>query len=151
MTHAGLTQEEVAKQLHISNKTLSSWEKGRTTPDICMLPALAEIYDVTIDEIVRGETQEQKPAVKPSLSEETRDALLKRLLTKQKLRRRILFIFCILSVLITLLGLFFLILAVDRPTLGAFFAIVGLCALFSFSVALIGGTHFFLLITERRR
>lgn len=141
----GFTQEEVAKQLHISNKTLSSWEKGRTTPDICMLPALAEIYGVAIDEIVRGEIQEGRPAEKPSLSEETRVVLTNGLLTKLKLRQRILFIFCAISILIALSGLVFLIVAVDSATIGAFFSVVGLCALIALSVAIIGSTQFFLL------
>lgn len=141
----GFTQEEVAKQLHISNKTLSSWEKGRTTPDICMLPALAEIYGVAIDEIVRGEIQEGRPAEKPSLSEETRVVLTNGLLTKLKLRQRILFIFCAISILIALLGLVFLIVVVDSATIGAFFSVVGLCALISLSVVIIGSTQFFLL------
>lgn len=51
----GLTQQEVADMLGISNKTLSSWESGRSYPDILALPALAEIYGVTVDEIVNGE------------------------------------------------------------------------------------------------
>ncbi len=51
----GMTQQEVADLLGISNKTLSSWESGRSYPDILMLPALAELYGVTADEILRGE------------------------------------------------------------------------------------------------
>lgn len=51
----GLTQQEVADMLGISNKTLSSWESGRSYPDILTLPALAEIYGVTVDEILSGE------------------------------------------------------------------------------------------------
>ena len=51
----GLTQQEVADMLGISNKTLSSWESGRSYPDILTLPALAEIYGVTADEILNGE------------------------------------------------------------------------------------------------
>ena len=141
----GLTQEDVAKQLHISNKTLSSWEKGRTTPDICALPALAEIYGVTIDEIVRGQVREDQPAVKPVISEESRMALTKGLLTKLKLRERMLSFFFVLSVLIALLGLVILILAVESPIVGAFFAIVGLCAMISFTIAIIGSAQFFLL------
>ncbi len=51
----GLTQQQVADKLGISNRTLSSWEQGRAYPDILTLPALAEIYGVTCDEILRGE------------------------------------------------------------------------------------------------
>lgn len=51
----GATQKEIAEQLGISNKTLSSWEQGRAYPDILTLPALAELYGVTADEILAGE------------------------------------------------------------------------------------------------
>ncbi len=55
----GLTQQEVANKLGISNKTLSSWESGRSYPDILTLPALAEIYGVTVDEILSGERSDR--------------------------------------------------------------------------------------------
>ena len=52
---SGYTQQEVADRLGVSNKTVSSWETGASCPDISMLPALAELYGVTCDEILRGE------------------------------------------------------------------------------------------------
>ena len=51
----GYTQQEVAEKLNISNRTLSSWETDRTLPDILMLPAIADLYNVTVDELLRGE------------------------------------------------------------------------------------------------
>ena len=51
----GLTQQQVADRLGVSNKTVSSWETGASCPDIAMLPAIAELYGVTCDEILRGE------------------------------------------------------------------------------------------------
>lgn len=51
----GYTQEEVADKLGISNRTLSKWETDRSSPDILYLPALADLYGVTVDEILRGE------------------------------------------------------------------------------------------------
>lgn len=61
----GYTQQEVADKFGISNRTLSSWECGTTMPDILLLPALADLYGVTADEILRGERGEnvQKPSV----------------------------------------------------------------------------------------
>ncbi len=50
----GYTQQEVADMLGISNKTLSSWETDKTYPDIVLIPALAELYGVTCDEIIKG-------------------------------------------------------------------------------------------------
>ncbi|MDE6586004.1 MAG: helix-turn-helix domain-containing protein [Clostridia bacterium] len=60
----GYTQQEVAEKLNISNRTLSSWETDRTMPDLLLLPAIADLYGVTIDELLRGERGEfQKPAI----------------------------------------------------------------------------------------
>ncbi|MDE7265288.1 MAG: helix-turn-helix domain-containing protein, partial [Clostridia bacterium] len=56
----GLTQQEVAEKLNISNRTLSSWETDRTVPDIIMLPAIADLYGVTVDELLRGERGEKE-------------------------------------------------------------------------------------------
>ena len=52
----GLTQQEAAEQLGMSNKTVSKWESGGGFPDITVLPALAELYGVTADDILAGES-----------------------------------------------------------------------------------------------
>ena len=51
----GMTQQEVAQSLGITDKTVSKWETGNGYPDITMIPALAELFGVTTDEILRGE------------------------------------------------------------------------------------------------
>ncbi|NLK39462.1 MAG: helix-turn-helix transcriptional regulator [Clostridiales bacterium] len=50
----GLTQQEVADRLHVSNKTVSKWEREESTPDISLIPAIAELFDVSCDEILLG-------------------------------------------------------------------------------------------------
>lgn len=52
---AGMTQQDAADRLGISNKTVSKWESGGGFPDITVLPALAELYGVTADDILAGE------------------------------------------------------------------------------------------------
>ena len=52
----GMTQQEAADRLGVSNKTVSKWESGGGFPDITVLPALAELYGVTADDILAGET-----------------------------------------------------------------------------------------------
>ena len=64
----GLTQQEVAEKLNISDRTLSSWETGRTAPDLLSLPELADLYGVTVDEILRGE--KRQPVQNNSFAEE---------------------------------------------------------------------------------
>ena len=56
---AGMTQQEVADRLGVSNKTISKWESGGGFPDIAILPALAELYGVTADDLLAGETVRQ--------------------------------------------------------------------------------------------
>ncbi len=51
----GYTQQEVADKLNISNKTVSKWECDDGYPEIMMLTAIADLYSVTVDEILRGE------------------------------------------------------------------------------------------------
>ena len=51
----GLTQQQVAEKLNVSNKTISKWECNEGYPEITMLPVIAELYSVTVDELLRGE------------------------------------------------------------------------------------------------
>ena len=44
-----LTQEQVAVHLGVSSQAVSKWETSANTPDIALLPALAELFGVTID------------------------------------------------------------------------------------------------------
>ena len=64
----GYTQQEVADRLGVSNRTLSAWERDTSAPDILLLPVLADLYGVTVDEILRGERRaaEEKPLSKDS-------------------------------------------------------------------------------------
>ena len=49
--NAGLTQKEAAKELNISNKTLSAWETGASVPNILQVKALCALYGRELDEI----------------------------------------------------------------------------------------------------
>lgn len=49
--NAALSQKEAAVQLGISNKTLCSWENGKTFPDQPMIEKLCVLYGVTYDMI----------------------------------------------------------------------------------------------------
>lgn len=46
------TQEEAAEILGVSAQSVSKWERGDTMPDISLLPALANLYEVSVDEII---------------------------------------------------------------------------------------------------
>lgn len=47
--NAGLTQEDVAKALKVSNKTVSSWENGTSYPDAEQIEKLCELYGMHYD------------------------------------------------------------------------------------------------------
>lgn len=48
----GLTQEELAKTLGVTNQAVSKWESGQCCPDIQLLPTLAELFQVSVDELL---------------------------------------------------------------------------------------------------
>ncbi len=50
-----MTQAVLAEKLNISNRTISKWENGDGYPDITILPQIAEIFGVTVDELLKGE------------------------------------------------------------------------------------------------
>lgn len=82
----GMTQQEVADRLNVSNKTISKWERDEGCPEIMMLPLIAELYSVTIDEILRGEriNREEKIEYTETKSEKQIKYLLDRATTKFK-------------------------------------------------------------------
>lgn len=54
-TERKMTQAELAEHLHISDKAVSKWETTDSCPDVHLLPALADLFGVSIDYLVRGE------------------------------------------------------------------------------------------------
>ena len=54
-----LTQEQLAEQLGVSNRTVSRWENGNNMPDISLLSEIAEFYDVSIPELICGERKSE--------------------------------------------------------------------------------------------
>ena len=59
----GATQEDVAQNLLVSNKTISKWENGTSLPDLPMLAALSKYYGVTTDALL-GLSEEKKQSTK---------------------------------------------------------------------------------------
>lgn len=56
----GVTQEAFAKTINVSRQAVSSWETGRTQPDIEMLGSLSEALGVSIEELIYGERRNIK-------------------------------------------------------------------------------------------
>lgn len=58
--NSGLTQEQVAEKIGVTRQALSSYESGRTRPDIDMLLRLSEVYGTDIDGVVYGQDRALK-------------------------------------------------------------------------------------------
>lgn len=55
----GITQEQLAEMVGVSNRTVSRWENGRNMPDLSILVQLTELYGVKLSEIVAGERESE--------------------------------------------------------------------------------------------
>ena len=50
-----MTQKQVADLMNISDKTISKWERGLGYPDVSLLPELANLFGVSVDNLLSGE------------------------------------------------------------------------------------------------
>ncbi len=50
----GISQEQLAEQLHVTRQAVSNWENGKTQPDIEMLSQIAEYFDVSVERLIYG-------------------------------------------------------------------------------------------------
>ena len=59
----GLTQEQLAEKLGVTNKTVSRWETGKYMPDLSLLKPLSEELGITLNELLSGEKIEEQKIV----------------------------------------------------------------------------------------
>lgn len=62
----GFSQEEIAEKIGISRQAYAKWESGATVPDIGKCKCLADIYDITIDSLIKTETIDGKENILPA-------------------------------------------------------------------------------------
>ena len=55
----GFTQEELAEQLNVSPQAVSKWENDISCPDIMLLPKIAQIFGISVDELLSGREKEE--------------------------------------------------------------------------------------------
>ncbi len=58
---AGFSQEELAEKIGVSRQAVSKWERGEASPDTDNLIALSEVYDISLDELIKGRVEEKSP------------------------------------------------------------------------------------------
>lgn len=76
-TQHNLSQGDLANELNVSRQSISKWENGNSTPDLEKIVKLAEIFNVSLDELIKNEekeetiinTHEQLSATKPNARE----------------------------------------------------------------------------------
>lgn len=59
----GLTQKGLARQLHVSDRAVSKWERGAGFPDVSLLEPLADALDLQVLDLLRGEELAAEPEV----------------------------------------------------------------------------------------
>ena len=112
----GMTQRELAEYLNVSDKAVSRWERGETAPDLTLIPVIAELFQVTTDELLRGArkagaTSLEEPAKIP---EKRIQILLRRGIHQFCSRSLISFALVFVGMMMLLIGVF----GLDQPVIG---------------------------------
>lgn len=53
--NTGMTQDQVAEKIMVSRVTVSHWENGKSLPDITSLIGLSDLYQISLDELLKGD------------------------------------------------------------------------------------------------
>ena len=61
----GLTQLELARQMGVTDKAVSKWERNLSFPDVASLPKLAEVLGTSVDELLEVKTAAEKEPAEP--------------------------------------------------------------------------------------
>ena len=69
----GLKQDDLANELDVSPQAVSKWENDQTCPDISLLPALAKLLEVSVDELLSGKKENLPQTVQILPPEERKD------------------------------------------------------------------------------
>lgn len=64
-TQHNLSQEDFADALEVSRQSVSKWENNSAVPELEKLVKIAELFGITLDELVTGETKEESAAPPP--------------------------------------------------------------------------------------
>lgn len=72
-----MTQEQLAKALHVSAQAVSKWENGKSSPDIHSLLLLSALFDVSLDQLIKGDLETMKQEVNAAdVKAMNRDAII---------------------------------------------------------------------------
>lgn len=57
---AGLTQEQAAEKLNVTRSAVARWESAKGIPDISNLIAISEVYHISLDELIKGDSKVER-------------------------------------------------------------------------------------------
>ena len=59
-----LSQEELAEKVYVTRQTISNWENGKSYPDIHSLLLLSSLFNVSLDQLIKGDIEIMKEEIK---------------------------------------------------------------------------------------
>ena len=62
-TEANLSQEELADKIYVSRQTISNWENEKNYPDIKSLVLMSEVFQVSLDNLIKGDLERMKKEI----------------------------------------------------------------------------------------
>lgn len=62
-TETNLSQEELADKIYVSRQTISNWENEKNYPDIKSLVLMSEVFQVSLDNLVKGDLERMKKEI----------------------------------------------------------------------------------------
>ncbi|MBO5336983.1 MAG: helix-turn-helix transcriptional regulator [Lachnospiraceae bacterium] len=63
-TEVKLSQEELANRVYVSRQTISNWENDKSYPDVNSLVLLSEIFQISLDKLIKGDIDIMKEVIK---------------------------------------------------------------------------------------
>lgn len=64
-TDLGLSQDGLAREIHVSRQTISNWENDKSYPDVDSLLRLSQLFQVSLDSLIKGDLEEIKARIQP--------------------------------------------------------------------------------------
>lgn len=64
-----LSQEELAEKIYVTRQTISNWETGKSYPDIHSLLLMSTLFNVSLDQLIKGDIETMKEEIKQSEQE----------------------------------------------------------------------------------
>lgn len=74
---SGLTQEKAAEELCVSRQTISNWETGKSLPDIISILKMSDLYQISLDELMKGDKKMEEKIKKDASYEKEQKIFMK--------------------------------------------------------------------------